>query len=108
MDRGAWLAAVHGVAKRWTQLSNQTTKARCSEGSSFWVAPQDTPGCRRKTRGSVHLEPSPQMRFLVSTHRGSVDRQGTAGLGGLGRQKQLRLVQAKRGSFLAPVSRAKN
>ena len=21
-DRGAWCAAVHGVAKRWTQLSN--------------------------------------------------------------------------------------
>ena len=22
MDRGAWQATVHGVAKRWTQLSN--------------------------------------------------------------------------------------
>ena len=24
-DREAWHAAVHGVAKRWTQLSDQTT-----------------------------------------------------------------------------------
>ena len=24
MDRGAWWAAVHGVAKTWTQLSNFT------------------------------------------------------------------------------------
>ena len=22
MDRGAWLAAIHGVAESWTQLSN--------------------------------------------------------------------------------------
>ena len=25
-DREAWCAAVHGVAKGWTQLSNQTTR----------------------------------------------------------------------------------
>ena len=25
MERGAWWAAVHGVTKSWTQLSNQTT-----------------------------------------------------------------------------------
>ena len=25
MDRGAWKAVVHGVAKSWTQLSNSTT-----------------------------------------------------------------------------------
>ena len=25
MDRGAWRATVHGVAKSWTQLSNCTT-----------------------------------------------------------------------------------
>ena len=24
-DKGAWHAAVHGVAKNWTQLSNSTT-----------------------------------------------------------------------------------
>ena len=23
MDSGAWWATVHGIAKRWTQLSNQ-------------------------------------------------------------------------------------
>ena len=26
MDRGAWQAAVHGVAKSWTQLSTHTSK----------------------------------------------------------------------------------
>jgi len=26
MDRGAWKATVHGVAKNWTQLSNQHTQ----------------------------------------------------------------------------------
>ena len=25
MDRGAWQATVHGVARSWTQLSNYTT-----------------------------------------------------------------------------------
>ena len=48
------------------------------------------------------------MRLSVRTHGGSVDRQGTAGLGRLGRQRQLRLVQAKRGSFLAAAGRPKN
>ena len=30
MDRGAWRATVHGVAKSWTQLSNEHTQ--CSNG----------------------------------------------------------------------------
>ena len=29
MNRKAWCAAVHGVAKNWTQLSNQTEKIWC-------------------------------------------------------------------------------
>ena len=28
-DREAWLAAVHGVTKRWTRLSDGTTRAKC-------------------------------------------------------------------------------
>ena len=27
MDRGAWQATVHGVAKNWTQLNDQPTTA---------------------------------------------------------------------------------
>ena len=33
-DRGGWQATVHGVAKSWTRLSNQTTTAQ--QLSSFW------------------------------------------------------------------------
>ena len=33
MDRGAWRAAVHGVAKSWTQLSDWTELKK--ENSSF-------------------------------------------------------------------------
>ena len=29
-DREAWLAAVHGVSKSWTQLSNWTTTTKCN------------------------------------------------------------------------------
>ena len=29
MDRGAWLATVHGVAKSWTRLKRLSTPARC-------------------------------------------------------------------------------
>ena len=34
MDREAWHAAVHGVKKSWTQLSNWTD---CQENKSRWV-----------------------------------------------------------------------
>ena len=30
-DRGAWCAAVHGVAKSWIQLRDTTTAAKISE-----------------------------------------------------------------------------
>ena len=39
MDREAWRAAVHGVAKSWTQLSDQTTTAawrKTASQSSFF------------------------------------------------------------------------
>ena len=38
MDRGACQAAVHGIAKSWTQLSNGTTthnQADCDLGKQF-------------------------------------------------------------------------
>ena len=31
MDRGAWWARVHGVAKNWTRLGNQTTTTTIDE-----------------------------------------------------------------------------
>ena len=34
MDRGAWWATVHGVAKIWTQLSNKTTVSLSSSKKS--------------------------------------------------------------------------
>ena len=36
MDRGAWWAAVHGVAKSWTQLSTHTyRRCQCLSTSDF-------------------------------------------------------------------------
>ena len=35
MDRGAWQAAVHGVAKSWTRLSNFTHFIRKTKGHKF-------------------------------------------------------------------------
>jgi len=40
MDRGAWRAAVHGVAKSWTRLSTQ---------------PREVVGCRTPSWGSREL-----------------------------------------------------
>ena len=40
-DKGAWQATVHGVAKSWTQLSNQHT---------FWV---EKIGLRKKNCGKI-------------------------------------------------------
>ena len=38
MDREAWSAAVHGVAKGWTQLSSRTELRRGAlEENQFWV-----------------------------------------------------------------------
>ena len=35
MDRGAWWATVHGVIKRWTQLSNQHLNVKKKKENSL-------------------------------------------------------------------------
>ena len=42
MDRGAWWAMVHGVAKSWTQLSNWTTTKPTFSENSLWNLATDT------------------------------------------------------------------
>ena len=37
MDREAWHAAVHGVAKSWTQLSDWTTTTLSFNNSRYWA-----------------------------------------------------------------------
>ena len=41
-DRGAWHAAVHGVAKRWTQLNNWTTRSPYQIGQSKFQRPHSS------------------------------------------------------------------
>ena len=36
MDREAWCAAVHGVSKNWTQLSNRTELNRYADDTPLW------------------------------------------------------------------------
>ena len=43
MDREAWYATVHGVAKRWTRLSDQTTKGSLQIGIKRLLCDRDTP-----------------------------------------------------------------
>ena len=52
MDREAWRAAVHGVAKSWTRLSDWT------ELSATWKAPTPLPDLGSPTHHGVHLFPN--------------------------------------------------
>ena len=54
MDRGAWWATVHGVAKSLTQLNDTLFKVVISVG----LDPQDQCPCKRK-RGQSYLSLSP-------------------------------------------------
>ena len=40
MDRGAWRATVHGVAKSWTQLSTAQQQDE-SQGTGLWASALD-------------------------------------------------------------------
>ena len=42
MDRGAWVATVHGVAKSWTQLKRLSTHAKCLMTYSFQTIQRTT------------------------------------------------------------------
>ena len=52
MDREDWRAAVHGIAKSWTRLSNWSSQAGSEFPATLPVAPC---GGGRPLRGSVHL-----------------------------------------------------
>ena len=47
MDRGAWLATVHGVAKSWTQLSDYTRKR------GLTVSTEENPWSREEAQNNV-------------------------------------------------------
>ena len=49
MDRGAWRATVHGVAKSWTRLSNEHTLHDGMEPASESLCPELTP----ETTGNI-------------------------------------------------------
>ena len=52
MDRGAWQATVHGVAKSWTQLKRLSMHVHLSHGSLCHVAERMKDGFRKWTSGS--------------------------------------------------------
>ena len=56
MDRGAWWAIVHGVAKSWTQLERLSTAQNACEGSEQGKSLT----CFNSESSSVCLEPVDQ------------------------------------------------
>ena len=69
MDRGAWRATVHRVAKSWTQLRRLSTLPTCTERAKLW--PEEQGWGRSLGRVvSAHLAmPAPQV-FLGEVNSG--------------------------------------
>ena len=61
MDRGAWQATVHGVAKSWTWLTWLSTHARTRD--LLHHASLETGGVRKAKLGMPHTRPCPACRF---------------------------------------------
>ena len=59
MDREAWHAAVHGVTKSWTQLSNWTELNSCIAGRFFTIwATREAHFIRRRPINNQHFKTS--------------------------------------------------
>ena len=72
MDREGWRAAVHGVAKSWTRLSNWT-ELKYVKGRNYLQIHSFTHSTRRP--GSLHtLQTSAQ--FTIALHVGCEDQDG--------------------------------
>ena len=84
MDRGAWWAIVHGVAKRWTRLSNlKTTSTRWKRMDKSEISSSATTGIRlsetsqmEKSKYHVILYGSWKINKLIDTENRLVNRWG--------------------------------
>ena len=58
-DREAWRAAVHGVTKSWTRLSDWTTTARNGEEDQIYISYKSQYHTTRKTRSKIQFGMTP-------------------------------------------------
>ena len=61
MDRGAWWAAVHGAAKIWTELSEQTAAA--------WLIFSDSGVLHNKGKPQIHMFMFLRLSSHIDCHR---------------------------------------
>ena len=58
-DREAWCAAVHGVTKSWTWLSDWTTTTRNGEEDQIYISYKSQYHSTRKTRSKIQFGMTP-------------------------------------------------
>ena len=80
MDREAWSAAIHGVAKSWTRLSNWSELTESLNAFVSSTHHQKLPASAWiETRGSNNMKPSP-LQWVGKNFKASLASQGSCGI----------------------------